>query len=134
MATITVNFKQVVIIDMAIGSDDPNNDYLVSHVCFDMKLRDISYDTFVEVRQPRGTDYLTEPFEVRLPANAPYRGPFPLQSFSDALDLYYRSCLGEAGVCRVGPDTKEVTLSNCSFAARLTRWNFNCRILTGAGC
>lgn len=110
MAQILVKFTACHINQQNIQMSDPNRDHLVSRVHFDMIVGGRSYQTSVEVRQPFGTDYLTEPLEIRLPDDAPYRGPFPLDRFAEAVERYYRRCVGERGTGSWAEVGKDATL------------------------
>ncbi len=112
MAKMLVKFTACHINHQNIQMSDPNKDHLVSRVHFDMAVGDRRYRTSVEVRQPFGTDYLAEPLEVRLPEDAPYRGPFPHDRFAEAVETYYRRCVGERGSgSRIGVGENAVVIS-----------------------
>lgn len=106
-----VIFNYCEINSMRINPMAPNQEHLISRVSFHFLMNYQNHDALVEVRQPFGTNYLAEPLEVRLPEDAPYRGPFPLQSFSNALDQYYRACI-EVALAALGlPTNRAVNVS-----------------------
>jgi len=81
---------------------NPDFDYLVSRVIFDMVVDGNIYrDLFVDVKQPFGTNYAQDPVEVGPPQGG-YGGPFPHAKFSDAVESYYRSLFGRGAAIDFG--------------------------------
>jgi hypothetical protein len=81
-----------------VQSSDPAQDHLVARVYLDLEVDGTGHTgVCVEGRQPYGTNYSTEPIEVRLAPDSAYRGPFPLLGFSDELERYYRAHVGPNG-------------------------------------
>ena len=57
---------------------------MISRVIFDLEVDDYVYvDMIVDLKQPFGTDYTTEPLEVAAPQGG-YRGFFPHAEFTEA--------------------------------------------------
>jgi hypothetical protein len=77
--------------------------HVVSVIHFDMEVGDRKFhDLSVEVRQPYGTDFETEPLEVSR-ISGHYRGPWNHAAFGDLCEAYYRSLIGSTGtVIRIG--------------------------------
>src|SRR5207249_4281963 len=98
----TMNFRVMftgfVIESQAIRSSNPTQDHLRARVYIDLEVNGKEYKgVCVEGRQPYGTDYSTEPLEVRLAPESSYDGSFPLHGFSDQLERYYRAHVGHRG-------------------------------------
>src|SRR4051794_1241950 len=95
MAVVQVVFRRCVVNSKSPGVDAPDLDHLVSQVFFEMSNGTRTLKAVVDVRQPYGIDYEAGPLEVRLSADSPYRGPFPPESFGEALGRYYRRLVGQ---------------------------------------
>jgi hypothetical protein len=79
------------------GSSDQNQDYMVSRIMFDLEIEGKLYGShYVEVRQPRGTDYTKEPIEVGPPIGA-YKGSWNHHDFADLSEEFFRSYIGDSG-------------------------------------
>jgi hypothetical protein len=75
-------------------SFDQDSDHMVSVIEFGLRIGASDYGNMtVEVRQPFGTGYDTEPFEVGLPFGA-YEGPWNHADFAEACERYIRSLVG----------------------------------------
>lgn len=78
------------------ASFDKNDAHMVSRIVFDAKIGDTEHqDLVVEIRQPFGTDYESEPIEVSKVSN--YDGPWNHSAFSDICEQYYRGIVGQSG-------------------------------------
>ena len=96
MPTATVTFHEVVQDAQNYASFDPKDDYMVAVIKFTLKVSGRTYDGMsVEVRQPYGTDYATEPLEVGQPIG-PYNGNWNHNAFADLCEGYYRGFLGSS--------------------------------------
>jgi hypothetical protein len=77
-----------------IGFDE---DHMISRVFFRLDVAGKRYnDMIVDVKQPYGTDFESEPVEVFRP-NGSYQGNWNQHAFSDAVESYYRSLVGSQG-------------------------------------
>ncbi len=84
--------------NMAVKDDDQ----MVSRLIFSLDIDGKHYDQLiVEVAQPMGTDYESEPITVAPLDQEKYNGPWNHGAFSDAAEEYYRQALPKL-VC-VGP-------------------------------
>ena len=71
--------------------------HVVSVIQFNMQIGDRQVrDLSVEVRQPYGTDFESEPLEVSK-ISGDYHGPWNHSGFADLCERYYRSLIGSAG-------------------------------------
>ncbi len=82
---------------------DPDEDQMVSRILFSLELDGSRLGAFVEVAQPTGTDYKTEPLTVGPLSQEVMGGPWNHEAFTAVVEDYYRSALeksvrlGEAG-------------------------------------
>ncbi len=78
-------------------SFDKREDHMVSLIKFSIEVGGKTYPNMkVELRQPYGTDYETEPLEVGGP-KGPYKGSWNHTAFADLCEKYYRSFVGSSG-------------------------------------
>ena len=77
---------------------DPGEDQIVSKIGFSLELDGSRHGPlFVEVRQPMGTDYKTEPLTVGPLLQEVTDGPWNQEAFTKVVEDYYRSAL-EKGI------------------------------------
>ncbi len=78
------------------GTFERSDAHVVSVIRFDMQVGPQQFrDLTVEVRQPYGTDFESEPLEVGRVAG--YDGPWDHAAFADLCERYYRSLVGSGG-------------------------------------
>jgi hypothetical protein len=78
------------------GTFERSEAHVVSVIHFDMQVDQQQFrDLKVEVRQPCGTDFESEPLEVGRVAG--YEGPWDHAAFADLCEHYYRGLVGSAG-------------------------------------
>jgi hypothetical protein len=80
-----------------IGNPDLRKDHMVSVISFDLEVDGKKYRMSVEVRQPYGTDFESEPIEVRHP-DGEHRGAWNQRAFAERCEQYYRSQIGSTGM------------------------------------
>jgi len=91
-----IHFKSLIQNTQDYATFDKNEAHMVSVINFDLKIGDQAFaDLQVEVRQPYGTDFETEPLEVGSVIG--YDGPWNHLAFSDLCEAYYRSVIGGSG-------------------------------------
>ena len=97
MPTARVKFHGILQDSQDYGSFEKNDDHLVSVINFTLEVNGRTYDGMrVEVRQPYGADYATDPLEVGRPLGT-YRGTWNHHAFADLCEAYYRSAIGVSG-------------------------------------
>ncbi len=98
-----VRFNSVVQDSQTYASFSQSDNHMVSTIAFSLEIGDQTYaDMQVEVRQPFGTNYETEPLEVARPTGS-YRGPWNHKEFSELCEQYYRKLIGSSGrAIRIG--------------------------------
>lgn len=97
MTKATITFQKIVQDSQDYGTFEKNNDHMVSIIHFTLEIKGNKYeDMKVEVRQPYGTDYETEPIEVGKISDS-YKGPWNHEVFSEICEECYRSCVGSQG-------------------------------------
>lgn len=73
---------------------NPSEDQIVSRVGFSLELDGSKHDQlFVEVAQPMGTDYKTEPLTFGPLPHEVRGGPWNHEAFTELVEGYYRSAL-----------------------------------------
>ncbi len=83
---------------------DPGEDQIVSKIGFSLELDGSRHGPlFVEVRQPMGTDYKTEPLTVGSLAQEVTDGPWNHEAFTAVVEDYYRSSLEKGISLRKAP-------------------------------
>jgi hypothetical protein len=109
-------FEECLINHQRLGS---GKDKVVSRVHFSMNVAGRSYEgLYVDVLQPQGTNYESEPFEVvRVhDANGPFEGPMSHNALCEEVERFYRTAVGStARGYGIDPAAKNVTLRNCSY-------------------
>ncbi len=113
MATANITFKRCIQNYQESGNIPDERQHMSSRIYFDLNFQGKTYtDLYVDISQPYGTDYLKEPIEVGPPQGG-YNGPFNHNAFSEAVESYYRSCIGEQGnAIPLGPDAHAVMKNN----------------------
>ncbi|MCH8151333.1 MAG: hypothetical protein IH830_03055 [Planctomycetes bacterium] len=95
---------------MAVRDDDQ----MVSRLFFDLEIDGKQYDQLtVEVAQPMGTDYESEPITVAPLDQEKYNGPWNHGAFRDEAEKYYRQALS-MGI-GVGPGVQAVRMRDNHF-------------------
>ena len=62
MAKFKVSFKACIQDSQEAQAENPNRSHMISRVIFDLEVDDYVYvDMIVDLKQPFGTDYATEP-------------------------------------------------------------------------
>ena len=72
---------------------DPGEDQMVSRILFSLDLDGSRHGAFVEVAQPMGTDYKTEPLTFGPLPDEVSGGPWNHEAFTEVVEGYYRSTL-----------------------------------------
>lgn len=96
-----------------VGRITNDKNHMFSRIYFTLEVNGKKYENmYVDISQPYGTDYTKEPIEVHPPQGG-YSGPFNHHAFSEAVESYYRSAIGEQGkaIC-FSPNTAMVMLDN----------------------
>lgn len=104
-----VVFRQCYIDHMSLWE---GREFLIARVYFTLDVAGVGHNAMVEVRQPIGANYFGDELEVRLPEDAPYRGPFPTDAVFDAVRGYMAKCVGEGGVFGIDADTSGTLSGN----------------------
>lgn len=92
-----VTFQRLVQDSQDYESFDPNEDHMVSQVFFYLEVGGQLYqDMRVEVRQPYGTAFESEPLEVGPPIGS-YGGNWNHREFADLVEQYCRQLIGSQG-------------------------------------
>jgi hypothetical protein len=96
MATAKITFESLLQDSQDYATFDQSEAHVVSVIRFSMDIADKHFgDLSVEVRQPYGTDFESEPLEVSHVSG--YRGPWNHSGFADLAERYYRSFIGSSG-------------------------------------
>ena len=75
------------------GSDDQ---HMISREFFTIEIDGhVSKESYVDIKQPVGSDFETTPLEVSKPNG--YNGPFNYEAFRQIAEDYYRSLIGSKG-------------------------------------
>lgn len=120
MTKAKVVFNRIVFDTQNYGCFDKNQDHMVSTLHFSLDVAEKHYDNlYVEVRQPYGTDFESEPLEVSEPQGS-YRGPWNHDAFCTLCETCYRKAIGSkgSGIHTTGSTT--VRMTNCLFTFRHT--------------
>ena len=72
---------------------DLGEDQMVSRILFSLELDGSRHGAFVEVAQPMGTDYQTEPLTFGPLPQEVTGGPWNQEAFTEKVEEYYRSAL-----------------------------------------
>ena len=73
---------------------NPSEDQMVSRIVFTLELDGSRHDQlFVEVAQPMGTDYKSEPLTFGPLSHEVTGGPWNHEAFTELVEGYYRSAL-----------------------------------------
>jgi hypothetical protein len=98
LSKLTVHIHRLVQDSQDYGGDD---EHMVSRVFFSIEYGGATYpDCYVDVKQPVGSSFEEVPLEISRQQG--YRGPFDYDGFSEAVERYYRQCVGSnAGVIRI---------------------------------
>jgi hypothetical protein len=79
------------------GTFEKSDAHVVSVIRFSMDVDEKHFDNLsVEVRQPYGTDFESEPLEVSK-VIGDYRGPWNHAKFAELCESYYRNLVGSSG-------------------------------------
>ena len=74
----------------------PDEDQIVSRILCLLEMDGSRHELVIEVAQPMGTDYETEPLTVGPLPQEVTDGPWNYEAFTDVVDDYYRSALKRA--------------------------------------
>ena len=112
-----VHFKMIHQVSQTFGSD---NEHMVSRVYFDLEVSGETIpNLYADVKQPVGSDFLTDPLEVPLPED--YSGPLSYEGYRDAVEKYYRMSFGsQGGGIRFGTGAKNIVMQDNIVERRLT--------------
>ena len=114
MATAHVTFHNCIQNSQEAGSVSNDKKHMFSRVNFTLKVNGQKYENMhVDISQPYGTDYTKEPIEVGALQGGNYDGPFNHHAFSEAVESYYRSAIGEQGkAISFGPNANVIMTNN----------------------
>jgi hypothetical protein len=110
MANLSVTFKSVRQQRQMIKVAGGQGDMMVSEVSADFEIGGKTYPMKIELTQPYGTDYESEPAEVGAPKGG-YPGPIPA-ALPDQVEAYYRRQIGAratGGIVIVGCENAKMT-------------------------
>jgi hypothetical protein len=97
MATAKITFESLRQDSQDYATFEKSEAHVVSVVRFSMDIGDKHFGGLsVEVRQPYGTDYESEPLEVSRVSGG-YRRPWNHAGFAELAEQYYRSAIGSSG-------------------------------------
>jgi len=120
MTKAKVVFNRIVFDTQNYGCFDKNQDHMVSTLYFSLDVAEKHYDNlYVEVRQPYGANFESEPLEVGKPIG-PYRGPWNHDAFCDLCETYYRKAIGSKGSGIRITGSTNVRMTNYTFTFRHT--------------
>lgn len=92
-----INFHRIIQDTQNYACFQNDEDHMVSRIFFTLEVNGSKYkDLMVEIRQPYGTNFETEPIEVSKPIG--YNGPWNHNAFSDLCDVYFRKAVGSEAV------------------------------------
>ncbi len=116
MTTAAINFHGFTQDTQTIGTSDNSADHMVSRIQFSVTVDGRLYsDLEVDIKQPYGVDYATEPLEVGAPRGNHHPATWNHEEFSDLAEEYYREAIGSAGsMIRVSPGA-QVQMKNNTF-------------------
>ena len=114
MTKVHVLFKRIIVDLQELQCFEPSDDHMISRLFFDLEVGgNHYYDMMVEVKQPYGTQYESEPLEVSKMIG-PYKGNWNHNDFSELVEKYYRSLIGKEGKSIKTTDKANNTLfKNC---------------------
>jgi len=112
MAIARVTFHSYIQNSQEAGSVRNDKKHMFSRVTFTLEVNGKKYENMhVDISQPYGSDYTKEPIEVGSPQGE-YNGPFNHNAFSEAVESYYRSVIGEQGSAICFGRNAKVVISN----------------------
>jgi len=111
-----VLFKRIIVDSQKLQCLKRDDDHMVSRLFFDLEVGGNRYsDMMVEVKQPYGTQYESEPLEVSK-LIGPYKGNWNHNNFTVLVEKYYRSLIGKEGIIIKTTDkAKNTSFINCTF-------------------
>lgn len=116
-----VIFQKLILDSQDYATFDKNEEHMVSIIHFTLQVEGNQYeDMTVEVRQPYGTDYESEPIEVG-EIGGSYRGAWNHREFADLCEKYYRNLIGSRGCGIRIEGAHNVRMRNNAFSARVIR-------------
>jgi len=116
MTKVHVLFKRIIVDSQKLQCFKPDDDHMISRLFFDLEVGGKHYsDMMVEVKQPYGTQYESEPLEVSK-LIGPYRGNWHHNDFCELVEKYYRSLIGKEGrLIKTTDNAKNTSFINCTF-------------------
>ncbi|MFC1539154.1 hypothetical protein ACFL6H_07010 [Candidatus Latescibacterota bacterium] len=116
MAKAHVLFKRIIVDSQNLQCFKPSDDHMISRLFFNLEVGGNHYtDMMVEVKQPYGTQYESEPLEVSM-LIGPYKGNWSHNYFNDIVENYYRSLIGKEGkLVKISENARNTTFKNCTF-------------------
>lgn len=114
MAQVTVVFHRCIQDSQDFGSND---EHMVSRVFLTFEVNGDSYSgLYCDLKQTVGSSYECGPIEVGSLQGSKYAGPFKYNEFRDAVERYYRSCVGSSGQgIRIGAGSTAIRMRNNTF-------------------
>lgn len=126
MPTAQIVVGSIVQDSQSYNSFDKNDEHVVTVISFSMTIGDAEHpDMKVEVRQPYGTNYETEPLEMARPTGS-YAGNWPYNEFREVCEAVYREALARAITITMVGGNMMVRMRNntFNFGRRLSRSRF----------
>ncbi len=116
MATAHVILKRIIVDSQELQCYEPDDDHMFSRLFFDLEVGGNHYnDMLVEVRQPYGTQFESEPLEVSN-LRGPYNGNWNHNEFRDQVEKYYKNMIGKEGkMVRTTDEGRNTVCKNCTF-------------------
>jgi len=121
MSKAKITFQKIVQDSQDYGTFQKSDEHMVSIIHFKLEIKGKNFeDMKVEVRQPFGTDYETEPIEVGK-ISGPYKGPWNHRDFSELCEEYYTSFIGSQGRGISFGGAANIRMRNNTFTSLLIR-------------
>jgi len=116
-----VTFQKLIQDSQDYSSFDKSQDHMVSTIHFILEVEGNRYDDMtVEVRQPYGTNYETEPIEVS-EITGSYKGAWNHHQFADLCEDYYRMLIGSSGHAIRVEGARNVRMRNNTISRTVVR-------------
>ena len=107
-----VLFKKIIVDSQQYRCLEPDDDHMISRLFFDLEVGgNLYYDMKVEVKQPYGTQFESNPLEVSQ-LIGPYTDNWHHNNFSELVEKYYRSLIGKEGIIKTAVKAKDTYFEN----------------------
>ena len=109
-----INFHKIILDSQNYANSQGNEDHMVSIIHFDLEVNGSKYeDLTVEILQPYGTNFESDPIEVDKPIG--YSGPWNHNAFSDLCEHYCREAVGSSATGIRIEGGENVRIRNCTY-------------------